>query len=64
MTYVLRNILAAAFYRWKIPNLKTETVRRQLECLERDGLVERVPSSYARQICWAVTDKGRGWSWS
>lgn len=29
-------------------------VRRQLQRMEREGIVERVPSAYAVQICWRV----------
>ena len=36
--------------------LKTDWVRRQLERLERAGQVKRVPSVYARQICWALVE--------
>lgn len=59
MTYVIRNVLAANYYRWKLKNLKTDEVRRVLEKLERGGFVERVASSYSRQICWALTPLGR-----
>lgn len=52
MTYVIRNGLSMAGYK----GLKTDWVRRQLERLERAGQVKRVPSVYARQICWALVE--------
>ena len=52
MTYVIRNGLSMDGYK----GLKTDWVRRQLERLERAGQVKRVPSVYARQICWALVD--------
>ncbi|MFJ3410590.1 hypothetical protein [Pseudomonas protegens] len=52
MTYVIRNGLAMNGHK----GLKTEWVRRQLVRLERSGQVKRVPSVYARQICWALAD--------
>lgn len=52
MTYVIRNGLAMDGHK----GLKTDWVRRQLERLERAGQVKRVPSVYARQICWALAD--------
>lgn len=51
MTYVVRNWLAMAR-----PALKTSYVRRRLERLEREGLVQRaIGHSYATQICWEIT---------
>lgn len=47
MTYVTANILRSAGF-----NVRTDWVLRQLKRLEREGRVERVPSSYAVQICW------------
>ncbi|NLT99604.1 MAG: hypothetical protein GXW88_03020 [Pseudomonas lundensis] len=52
MTYVIRNGLSMARHK----GLKTNWVRRQLERLERAGQVKRVPSVYARQICWALVE--------
>lgn len=52
MTYVIRNGLSMAVHK----GLKTNWVRRQLERLERAGQVKRVPSVYARQICWALVE--------
>ena len=52
MTYVIRNGLSMAGHK----GLKTAWVRRQLERLERAGEVKRVPSVYARQICWALAE--------
>ena len=50
MTYVIRNGLSMDGHK----GLKTDWVRRQLERMERAGEVKRVPSVYARQICWAL----------
>ena len=50
MTYVIRNGLSMGGHK----GLKTDWVRRQLERMERAGEVKRVPSVYARQICWAL----------
>lgn len=52
MTYVIRNGLAMAGHK----GLKTDWVRRQLVRMEKAGQVKRVPSVYARQICWALAD--------
>ncbi len=52
MTYVIRNGLSMDGHN----GLKTDWVRRQLERLERAGQVKRVPSVYARQICWALVE--------
>jgi hypothetical protein len=60
MTYVIRNMLSHT--PWgdepKHPafkNLDTAFVRRRLLALEKAGEVERVPSSYAVQLCWKAT---------
>lgn len=47
MTYVVANRLDR---KWP-----TATIRRRLEDMERRGLVKRIPSAYAVQICWALT---------
>ena len=52
MTYVIRNGLSIDGHK----GVKTDWVRRQLERMERAGEVKRVPSVYARQICWALAD--------
>ena len=52
MTYVIRNGLSMAGRQ----GLKTNWVRRQLERLERAGQVKRVPSVYARPLCWALVE--------
>lgn len=52
MTYVIRNGLAMEGHK----GLKTDWVRRQLQRLEKAGEVKRVPTPYARQICWALAD--------
>lgn len=46
-TYVLRNILSKSR-----PDLTTASVRDRLIRMEREGKVERVPSSYKVMICW------------
>lgn len=48
MTYVIANRLDR---KWP-----TSTVRRRLQGMERRGLVKRMPTSYATQICWAPTE--------
>lgn len=49
MTYVIANILALEHgYR----GLKTAAVLSRLKRMERAGVVERVGSSYAVQLCW------------
>lgn len=48
MTYVIRNTMAGKGFK----GLKTDFVRRRLMAMERAGIVERVPSCYATQICW------------
>lgn len=50
MTYVIANRLDR---KWP-----TSAVRRRLQCMEKRGLVKRMPTSYATQICWAPTDPG------
>lgn len=50
-TYVVRNILAREH---GFTNLKTSSVLSRLKRMEREGKVERVPSSYAVMICWKV----------
>lgn len=49
MTYVVRNVLSDGR-----PYLGTPQILRQLKRLEREGRVVRMPSTYQRQICWAV----------
>ena len=52
MTYVIRNGLSMDGHK----GLETDWVRRQLVRMERAGEVKRVPSVYARQICWALVE--------
>ena len=56
MTYHIANCLRYDFGKvlegWYNGTLDTSTVRRELERMEKDGLVHRIPSSYSRQICW------------
>jgi len=56
MTYVIRNILALEH---GFRGLPTAAVLRRLKKLEAAGKVQRVRSSYAIQLCWAITDAGR-----
>lgn len=53
MTYVIANCLRMD-HRKHNGTLATGHVLRRLKSLERRGLVKRVPSNYARQICWAA----------
>lgn len=46
MTYVIANRLHR---KWP-----TGKIRRHLEGMERRGIVERVPTGYAKQICWTI----------
>lgn len=48
MTYVIANVLDR---KWP-----TSTVRRRLQSMEKRGLVKRMPTGYATQICWAPTE--------
>lgn len=57
MTYVIRNCVAMET---RDHTLKTAKVLRELKKMERDGLVERLPTSYARQICWGLTGFDHG----
>lgn len=50
MTYVIRNILSR-----KYGMQSTAFIRRRLQAMEAEGLVERAPTSYAVQICWKRT---------
>lgn len=49
MTYVIHNILSR-----KYRMVSTAFIRRRLIAMEKAGLVERVPTSYAVQIRWAI----------
>lgn len=49
MTYVICNILALEH---GYLGLKTSAVLSRLKRMERAGIVERVGSSYAVQLCW------------
>lgn len=49
MTYVLRNMFWGAYRK------ETPWYLRRLKKLEREGKVERVPTSYAVMICWRAT---------
>jgi Fe2+ or Zn2+ uptake regulation protein len=51
MTYVVANRMRSMGWR-----VSTAQVRRRLERLERQGRVQRVPSHYLTQICWAPSN--------
>ena len=53
MTYVIANRLRMDHKKHN-GTLATGHVLRRLKSLERRGLVTRVPSNYARQLCWAA----------
>lgn len=53
MTYVIANILDR---KWP-----TAKIRRHLKGMERRGLVERVSTGYAAQICWALKGCDHVW---
>lgn len=53
MTYVIANCLRMDNRKHNVA-LATGHVLRRLKSLERRGLVKRVPSNYARQLCWAA----------
>lgn len=55
MTYVIANRIRMAHRRHN-GTLRTARVLRRLKVLESRGVVERVPSSYARQICWRLIE--------
>ena len=55
MTYVVANCIRMAHRRHN-GTLDTARVLRRLKALEKRDIVERVPSSYARQICWRVKE--------
>lgn len=52
MTYVIANIL-----RMENGAIRTSRVLRRLKAMEKLGLVQRAPSSYAAQLCWQVTPR-------
>lgn len=56
MTYHIANCLRADFDKRLAGSyngtLDTSAVRRELERMEKEGLVHRIPSVYSRQICW------------
>ncbi len=52
MTYVAANVV-----RRKHKDVSTPGILRRLKKLEKQGLVSRVRSCYAVQICWAVVEQ-------
>ncbi|MEV8518654.1 hypothetical protein ABZR86_02540 [Dyella marensis] len=54
VTYFIRNSVLFVY-----PGITTAKVRRVLMRLEKVGSVKRVPSVYARDIAWAVTEAGQ-----
>lgn len=67
-TYVIRNIVSST---WGLrdghlefrappwPGATTPKVLSTCKSLEAVGHIERVPTSYARMLSWALTDSGR-----
>lgn len=55
MTYVVANRIRMA-HKHHNGALDTARVLRRLKVLEKRDIVERVPSVYARQICWRVKE--------
>lgn len=53
MTYVVANMLRMK-HKHHNGTLDTPRVLRRLKALEKRGVVERVRSVYARQICWRL----------
>lgn len=56
MTYHLANIITAR--RGYKDRIETPQALRFLKKMEQVGKVKRVKSSYAVQICWALTESG------
>lgn len=54
MTYVIANRISMA----KKQPVYTAFVLRRMKAMEKAGLVKRVKSSYAVQICWDVVKEG------
>lgn len=54
MTYHIRNCIESDY---KLRRLETRDVLAALKKLERVGVVIRIPSSYARQICWKLVQE-------
>ena len=59
MTYVVANILRMT-HKHHNGTLGTAKVLRRLKALEKRGVVERVRSDYAVQICWRLTHNAGG----
>lgn len=57
MTYVIRNILAAA-PPWR--GLTVAQIRAACRRMERSGLIEQAQTNYVVQKCWRLTEAGRG----
>ena len=55
MTYVVASRMRSMGWR-----VSTAQVRRRLERLEKQGRVQRVPSYYLTQICWAPVAPAMG----
>ena len=53
MTYVVANILRMT-HKHHNGTLGTEKVLRKLKALEKRGVVERVRTDYAVQLCWRM----------
>lgn len=53
VTYVVANRLSM---KWKTRGFDTAFVLRRLKAMEKAGKVERRPTSYVVQICWAAKE--------
>lgn len=58
MTYQLANIITAK--RGYKDHVKTPQALRLLKRMEEKGMVRRVKSVYAVQICWALAEQSGG----
>lgn len=58
MTYVVANRLRM-LNRNRHGKLKTDKVLRKLKAMEAAGQVERVPTTYARQLCWRLAPEAK-----
>ena len=56
MTYIIANSLRMGHPKHN-GTLRTSTVRRCLERMEKAGRVKRVKTVYARQICWQAVEQ-------
>lgn len=52
-TYYIKNMMRSNF-----PGVTTAWMLRRLKALEKVGMVKRVPSTYAKMLCWEATPQG------